>query len=78
VALAGAEAHGGAAPGGLSGAGPLALVVGSEGHGISPELSAALDHRVTVPLGGRVESLNAAVAAGVLLHVLSQERSSPR
>ncbi|MDL2718526.1 MAG: RNA methyltransferase [Acidobacteriota bacterium] len=77
IALAGAEAHTGAAPEELSGVRPLALVIGSEGHGISPELAAALDHRVTVPLLGRVESLNAAVAAGVLLHILTRRRASP-
>ena len=77
IALAGAEAHAGAAPEELSGLRPLALVIGSEGHGISPNLAEALDHRVTVPLLGRVESLNAAVAAGVLLHFLTRRRASP-
>jgi TrmH family RNA methyltransferase len=77
IALAGAEAHAGAAPEALAGVRPLALVIGSEGHGISPELAAALDHRVTVPLAGRVESLNAAVAAGVLLHILTRHPASP-
>lgn len=77
IALAGASAHGGTAPEALGGVRPLALVIGSEGHGISPELAAALDHRVTVPLAGRVESLNAAVAAGVLLHILTRRPASP-
>ncbi len=51
---------------------PLVLVVGSEGKGISPGIEAVLDRRLTLPLGGRVESLNAAVAAGLLLFVLSR------
>jgi RNA methyltransferase, TrmH family len=72
IALAGAEARGGAAPESLAGVRPLALVIGSEGHGISAELAAAIEHRVTLPLGGRVESLNAAVAAGVLLNLLTR------
>ena len=38
--------------------------------GSLPELEAALDRRLTLPLGGGVESLNAAVAAGLLLFVL--------
>jgi TrmH family RNA methyltransferase len=46
--------------------------MGSEGHGISPDLEAALDRRLTLPLGGRAESLNAAVAAGLLLFILSR------
>ncbi len=78
IALAGAEAHAGTAPEALASVRPLALVVGSEGHGISPEVAAALDHRVTIPLEGRVESLNAAVAAGVLLHVLTRRPASRR
>jgi TrmH family RNA methyltransferase len=77
IALAGAEAHAGTAPEALSSVRPLALVIGSEGHGISPELEAALDHRVTIRLAGRVESLNAAVAAGVLLHILTRRPASP-
>jgi RNA methyltransferase, TrmH family len=78
IALAGAEAHGGDAPESLAALRPLALVIGSEGHGISPEIASALDRRVTLPLAGRVESLNAAVAAGVLLHVLTRRAGSTR
>jgi len=77
IALASAEAHAGTAPEALASVRPLALVIGSEGHGISPEVAAALDHRVTVPLAGRVESLNAAVAAGVLLHILTRRAAPP-
>lgn len=76
IPLAGADAHAGTAPEALASVRPLALVIGSEGHGISPELAAALDHHVTVRLAGRVESLNAAVAVGVLLHVLTR-RAAP-
>ncbi len=78
IALGGAAAHGGTAPEDLAGVRPLALVIGSEGHGISPEIAASLDHRVTLPLAGRVDSLNAAVAAGVLLHILSRPAASAR
>jgi RNA methyltransferase, TrmH family len=52
------------------------LVIGSEGHGLSTEISEALDVRVTIPLRGRVESLNAAVAAAVLLYALSPKISA--
>jgi TrmH family RNA methyltransferase len=78
IALAGAEAHGGTAPEALRGVRPLALVIGSEGHGISAEIAGSLDHRVTLPLAGRVDSLNAAVAAGVLLHILTRAQASAR
>jgi tRNA G18 (ribose-2'-O)-methylase SpoU len=70
--LAGAEAHGGEPPDQAAKVRPLVLVVGSEGHGISPDLEAALDRRLTLALGGSVESLNAAVAAGLLLFILTR------
>lgn len=72
--LLGADAHGGEPP--RPGEGRTLLVIGSEGRGLSPALAAALDVRVTIPLRGGVESLNAAVAAGVLLYALSL--SSPK
>ena len=43
------------------------LVMGSESHGISSELSALLDDRITIPRKGDSESLNLAVATGILL-----------
>ena len=43
------------------------LLIGSESHGIRPELLPAVTHRVTIPRYGGAESLNAAVAAGILL-----------
>jgi tRNA G18 (ribose-2'-O)-methylase SpoU len=70
--LAGAEAHGGETPDRAAKTRPLVLVVGSEGHGISEELETALDRRLTLPLGGNVESLNAAVATGLLLFILTR------
>ncbi|MEO8054276.1 MAG: RNA methyltransferase [Acidobacteriota bacterium] len=72
ASLAGAEAHGGEPPASAAKVRPLVLVLGSEGHGISPEVEVALDRRLTLPLGGGVESLNAAVAAGLLLFVLTR------
>ncbi|MDH3746449.1 MAG: RNA methyltransferase [Acidobacteriota bacterium] len=48
-------------------AGALILVVGAEGAGLSPGTEEACDDRVTIPLGGSVESLNTAVAAAVVL-----------
>ncbi len=74
--LAGAETRGGESPSTLAGIRPLVLVVGSEGRGISPAIEARLSRRVTVPLSGRVESLNAAVAAGILLYALSPKTSA--
>ena len=43
------------------------LVIGSESHGISPEVQACLTARLTIPRLGGAESLNAAMAAGIIL-----------
>jgi RNA methyltransferase, TrmH family len=47
---------------------PVLLVVGNEGAGVSPTLEAVAKRRVGIPLGPGVESLNVAVAAGILLY----------
>ena len=70
--LAGADAHGGDAPETLRGVAPLVLAIGSEGHGLSAPVVEALDRRVRIPLSPPVESLNAAVATGVLLYALRE------
>lgn len=46
---------------------PLALCIGSEGEGLPPAIEAACTEKVTIPLQGQAESLNAAVAASILL-----------
>ena len=48
----------------------LALVVGNEGAGLSPESRVRADRLVSLPIGEAVESLNVAVAAGILLYEL--------
>ncbi len=47
--------------------GGVCCVVGNEGNGITPETMSACTHRVTIPMGGRAESLNASTAAAVLI-----------
>jgi TrmH family RNA methyltransferase len=56
--------------------GGVALAIGAEGPGLSPEVAALADERVTVPMASPVESLNAAVAASVLLYEAARQRSS--
>ncbi|MZP42151.1 23S rRNA (guanosine(2251)-2'-O)-methyltransferase RlmB [Heliobacterium gestii] len=48
--------------------GPVGLIVGSEGKGISPLLREHCDHLVSIPMGGKVESLNASVAGALLMY----------
>jgi TrmH family RNA methyltransferase len=49
----------------------VALVVGNEGTGLSPETRARADHTIGLKLSPGVESLNVAVATGILLHELA-------
>ena len=55
-------------------AGPLAILVGSEGQGLSPALVDAADLRVTIPMAAAVESLNTAVSAALLLYEAMRQR----
>lgn len=52
----------------------LALVVGSEGSGLSPLVKRECDFLVRIPMRGRVASLNASVAAGVLIFEALRQR----
>lgn len=54
--------------------GPLILVVGAEGRGVSPEALARADLRLTIAMTGRVESLNAAVSTAVVLFEARRRR----
>jgi 23S rRNA (guanosine2251-2'-O)-methyltransferase len=54
--------------------GPLALVVGSEGQGLSATVRRRIDLTVRIPMRGRVASLNAAVAGSVLLFEAAAQR----
>lgn len=51
---------------------PIALVVGNEGAGTSDRIMTTARRRLAVPLAAGVESLNVAVAAGILLHEVSR------
>jgi TrmH family RNA methyltransferase len=53
---------------------PVALWIGNEGAGISAATLAQADLRVQIPCPGPVESLNAAVAASILLYAAAQQR----
>jgi 23S rRNA (guanosine2251-2'-O)-methyltransferase len=55
-------------------AGPLVLVVGAEGRGLSRLVGETCDVLVRIPLAGQVESLNAAVAAGIALAEVARRR----
>jgi TrmH family RNA methyltransferase len=56
--------------------GPVALIIGNEGNGVPADLAAKADGAIAIPCPGPVESLNAAVAASVLLYEASRQRST--
>jgi RNA methyltransferase, TrmH family len=57
-------------------AGPVALIIGNEGNGVADDLAAKADARIIIPCPGPVESLNAAVAASVLLYEAARQRAA--
>lgn len=54
---------------------PAALIVSAEAHGPSPEALACTERRVHIPMPGPADSLNAAVAAGVVLFEVARQRT---
>ena len=57
--------------------GPLVLIVGSEGAGLSRLVREACQRMASIPIAASVESLNAGVAAGIALYEISRRRQSP-
>ena len=49
------------------------LVIGSEGNGVTDEVKAIATHKVKLPMRGGAESLNAAVAAGIMMYELTRD-----
>ena len=55
--------------------GGVALVVGAEGKGLGRLVREKCDFIVSLPMKGKINSLNASVAAGILLYEISSHRS---
>lgn len=55
--------------------GAVGLVVGSEGSGVSKLIREKSDFIVSLPMKGRITSLNASVAAGILMYEVSRQRT---
>jgi 23S rRNA (guanosine2251-2'-O)-methyltransferase len=58
--------------------GRVALILGSEGTGISRLLQESCDGMVGIPSYGRIDSLNVSVAAGVLLYEVRRQREQKK
>ncbi len=54
--------------------GPIGLVIGSEGEGVSPLVKKNCDFVASIPMKGDIDSLNASVAAGVLAYEIVRQR----
>ena len=54
--------------------GPMALVIGSEGEGISQLVAKKCDKMLALPIKGQIDSLNASVAAGILMYEVLRAR----
>ena len=54
--------------------GPTAIVVGSEGEGMSRQVRSACDETIGIPMFGEIASLNASVSAAIVLYEAVQQR----
>ena len=54
---------------------PIAIVIGSEGFGISKLVREKCDYVVNIPMKGKINSLNASVAAGILIYKIFEKRN---
>jgi 23S rRNA (guanosine2251-2'-O)-methyltransferase len=71
----GAAVEGGVAPWAVDLRGPLCLVFGGEGGGVRPLVARTCDAVLTIPMAGRVGSLNVGAAVAVLCYEASRQRS---
>jgi tRNA G18 (ribose-2'-O)-methylase SpoU len=55
--------------------GPLALLVGNEGSGLPKDVMVQADEVVAIPQSSRVESLNAGIAASIILYEAARQRT---
>ncbi len=56
--------------------GPLALIMGSEENGVSPEYLRLCDGQIKLPINGKISSLNVSVATGAILYEIVRQRST--
>ncbi|MFN8071790.1 MAG: 23S rRNA (guanosine(2251)-2'-O)-methyltransferase RlmB [Mycobacterium sp.] len=74
IQVVGLDAEGDTTVDAFDASGPVVVVVGSEGKGLSRLVRQNCDAVVSIPMAGRTESLNAAVAAGVVLAEVARQR----
>ena len=55
-------------------AGGTAVLIGNEGNGLTEEITSKADRLVKIPMAGKLESLNAAVSAAIILYEAARQR----
>ena len=78
VRVLGTVADGGEAYHAFDWTAPTAIVLGNEAWGLPADVADAVDSWVSIPLAGRTESLNVAMAASVLLFEARRQRAATR
>ena len=53
---------------------PCGFLIGNEGNGLSDEIADLADNYIKIPMAGKVESLNAAISATLLMYECSRQR----
>jgi TrmH family RNA methyltransferase len=76
VRIVATSSHKGKSPDRLDLTGPLALIIGSEGAGVPADILAQADELIAIPHSPRVESLNAGIAAAILLYETRRQRGT--
>ncbi len=77
LTLIGLDAEGTTAHTSTALTGPVAVVVGSEGEGLSQQVQNECDVLISIPMSGEIASLNASVSAGIVLYEAVRQRSLP-
>jgi len=75
VRIVAAVPRGGQDPDAIDWRGKVGLLLGGEGPGLTDEVIALSDARVTIPMAGRVESLNVAAAGAILVYAARRQRA---
>jgi TrmH family RNA methyltransferase len=57
---------------------PTVLIIGSESEGVSEQALGITSHTVSIPMPGNFESLNAAVAAGIIIFEIVKQRTKKK
>lgn len=78
ITIVGAEAEGESTVWDMDFTGPIALVVGSEAEGMRRTVKEHCDHIIKLPMQGKVNSLNASVATGIIIFEIMRQRMKNR